>query len=295
MKRILFVVICILLAMGTVCAQTPEYRVYSFRGDVKVKKSDKSALWEPIQEDQELSSNDSLMVGDGCSVRIEVVGPHEVYSISGKGNKKVSAWMKKSRDDNALRIAQSMNTNLLSGKKERMEHSMKVLGAGSRGLGEENGLDYTVLAEQLMWIGNQACTNKKSPVIEGITFTRDDQEADECFFSFENNTDKDYHINILHINKRTRRASLCFVITPNVLPNACPVTPSGYCSCELNLTFPTSPDDVYVLVAFEQPYDSYALNNELQYLSVENAKNTSTDIRYTWQYEKIKYTWKYEQ
>ena len=201
--------------------------------------------------------------------------------------------MKKSKDDKAFRIAQSMNRDLTSGKKEQMAHAMKVLGAGSRGLGEE--VDYTALAEQLVWIGSLACSDQQSPVIEGITFTRDDAEADECFFSFDNNTDKDYHINILHVNKRTHRASLCFVITPNVMPNACPITPSGYCSCELDLTFPTSPDDVYVLVAFEHPYDSYALNNELQYLRVENAKNIPTDIQYTWQYEKLKYAWQYEE
>lgn len=169
-----------------------------------------------------------------------------------------------------------------SGKTEGFQ--MRQVGAGdTRTAGSDaKAVDYDAMAETLAWIGGQVCSGAKSPKLKGITFKRIEQPNGELDFEFANHTALDYHINVLHVHKRAKMVSLCYVIVPDVKANACPITPSGFCSCGMDIYFPNSEDDVYVLVAIEEPYDSYALDNELPYYRTDKAQRKDVSIQYTW-------------
>lgn len=168
-----------------------------------------------------------------------------------------------------------------SGKTEGFQ--MRQVGAGgTRAFGKKAEINYDALAETLAWIGGQACSGAKSPKVKGITFKRIEQPNGEWDFEFENHTSLDYHINVLHVHKRSKMVSLCYVIEHEVKMNACPVTPSGYCSCGMDIFFPNSDEDLYILIALEEPYDSYVLDNELPYYRTDKAQKKVETIQYMW-------------
>ena len=281
MKRILFILL--FGACGWLGMQA-QYRVFTVQGDVKYKTIQKGATWLNIQEDVSLQATDTLLILKDSYVRIEFIPQNKIFKISTQGKFAVHEGVEKVKNDNAKRILQSLNKEISSGKTIAMQqsiHSMEILGAGARAC-QNQSIDYDALAEQLAWIGAQACSGAKSPTLDGITLRSHKLSDGELDFTFENHTKTDYHINILHVNKRTHSLSLCYVITPEVEANACPITPSGFCSCAMDVYFPDTEDDIYVLVAFREPYDSYALDNELLYHRTDTAKKTKTEIKYMW-------------
>lgn len=281
MKRYLFIPLCLLCGWMSSHAQ---YRVYSYEGNVQYKQAGKEARWKAIEEDLELTLTDSVSISDKGAIRIEYIPQSKTYTIKGEKKSAVYQLVRDVKNTLASRILKGLNISILSGKKDTMEHSihaMEVLGGAARATAEPT-IDYDQLAEQLAWIGAQACSKKKSPTIDGITLKRHKLSGGELDFEFENRTNIDYHINVLHVNKRTHSVSLCYVITPDVKANACPITPSGFCSCAMDVYFPDGQDDVYVLVALKEPYDSYVLDNELLYHRTDKAKETPIDIQYMW-------------
>lgn len=285
MKRFLFISLCLL---GGWFSSQAQYRVYSYEGNVQYKQSGSSSQWKAVEVDLVLNAIDSLSVAKNGSVRVEDTRQNKIYKVSGKEKDAVYELVRDAKNNLAARILGGLNISLRSGERDTMKnsvHAMKIIGAGSRGSAAErevNEIDYDQLAEQLAWIGAQACSGKKSPKIDGITLKRHKLSGGELDFEFENRTDIDYHINVLHVNKRTHSVSLCYVITPEIEANACPITPSGFCSCAMDVYFPDGADDVYVLVALKEPYDSYALDNELLYHRTDKAQKTQTDIQYMW-------------
>lgn len=281
MRRFLFITLCILCGWVSGHAQ---FRVYSYEGKVRYKKAGQEARWNAVEEDTELTSADSLYVPRKGTIRIEYIPQSKTYTIKGERKNDLYQLVRDAKNTLASRILKGLNISILSGEKDTMGnsiHAMEVLGGSSRATGE-SAIDYDQLAEQLAWIGAQACAGKPSPTIDGITLKRHKLSGGELDFEFDNLTDNDYYINILHVNKRTHTLSLCYVITPEVKANACPITPSGFCSCAMDVYFPDGQDDVYVLVALKEPYDSYVLDNELLYYRTDKAKKVQTDIQYMW-------------
>ena len=278
MKRILSIILC--LTAGWICAQAQtKYRVSSFKGDVQYKQRGSDPSWKTVELDLILEAPDSISLAEGSMIRIIDTERNRIYNSRGAVKEPVYKIVNEAKNSLAARILRGMNISLRGDKRDTIAHSMKVLGAGVRG---EQDIDYDELAEQLAWIGAQACSGAKSPKLEGITLKRYKLSGGELDFEFENRTEQDYHINVLHVNKRTHSVSLCYVITPEIKANACPITPSGFCSCAMDVYFPDTTDDVYILIALKEPYDSYALDNELMYHRTDKAKKTKTDILYMW-------------
>lgn len=279
MKRILCLILC--LAGGWMAIRA-QYRVYAYEGAVQYKKAGPAGQWRPATEDVALEGRDTLRIPENAFVRVEYIPQNKIYKISDKGKGSVNMLVHDARNSLAARIMKALNRSLTLGRVDTMKntlHSMEILGAGSR---SNSNISYDDLAEQLAWIGAQACSGAKSPKIEGITLKRHKLSGGELDFEFENRTSQDYHINVLHVNKRTHSVSLCYVITPEIKANACPITPSGFCSCAMDVYFPDTADDVYILVALKEPYDSDALDTELLYHRTDKAKKTKTDILYMW-------------
>ena len=285
MKRVLLLIFfCISVAI-IAQAYEPQYRVYSYQGNVQYKLCRDTASWRGIEEELRLSLMDSLYLYKDSYVRIEYISQHTIYKIVNTGKTSIMDAVIKARSDNARRIIKALNKEISSGRSDTMKQSMEVLGVGTRGFDVmpiNDDIDYYALAEQLSWIGAQACKKNKSPQIKGIVFKSYKPNNDELNFEFENNTGKDYYINVLHINKRTNSVSLCYVITPDIQEEACPITPSGFCTCSMGVNFPDTKDDMYVLVAIDQPYDSYVLDQELRYHHTDDVEKTNLDIKYMW-------------
>lgn len=279
MKRFLSIAFCLMMGWAGIHAQ---YRVYSYAGGAQYKKAGPSGSWKAVKEDVQLESSDTLRIPAEAFVRVEYVPQNKLYKISGEKQEAVYILVRDARNNLAARILKGLNKALTFGRVDTMKHSihsMEVLGAGSRGEGD---IAYDELAEQLAWIGAQACSGTKGPKLEGLELQRFKLSGGELDFEMVNRTNQDYHMNVLHVNKRTHSMSLCYVITSEIAANSCPITPSGFCSCALDVYFPDTADDIYILIALKEPYDSDALDNELLYHRTDKAKKTKTDILYTW-------------
>ena len=262
----------------TIAAQAP-YRVYAVKGSVFFKGSD-DTQWVPMHLDMPLNAIDSILITKQSTVRIVSELQNNIYAVEEYGIFSVIDYIDKAKSRNAQYVSNGVITEIETGKKQALNsHPMNVVGIGSRGLASRDTLE--MLADKFAWIGALACSGIESPTIEGIIFNRYNIDG-EWDFDFWNRSDKDYHINVLHVNKRTNIASLCYVITPDVEMNSCPITPSGYSACAMSVYFPNTEYDVYVLVATEYSYDTEAMDIELVHHPIDKATETNIEVQYMW-------------
>ena len=289
MKKVLFVALCLLCSWSTMYAQY-EYTVETFGGDVQYK-TNASSQWQAVHAKLILSTNDSIWVKKGGFARIEY-GNHP-YEFTAPCISTIGELVKNKRTERSkhfsakglLREIGSDNTQPFQMKQVGAGKMRQVGSGGTRGDIEIDIINYEALADTLTRIGAMACAGGKSPKVKGLVFVHHKPNKEEVGFDLENHTDKDYHMNVLHINKRTKKISLCYVVAPDVKENACPITPSGFCSCDMDIFFPDTKDDMYVLIALDYPYDSQKLDDELFYHRINEAKNIDVRIKYTWSYE----------
>ena len=285
MKRILSIVCCLLIGWIGLHAQA-QFRVYRFEGKVQYRLAQSDSPWKNLKEDLVLSPSDLLRMPQGARVRL-IDSDRNVITLETEGVYTLATCTDMAKNNRSIRI---LLGNIFkwgdSKNKKKVGESMKVLGGVARG--EKPSIDYAQLAEHLVWIAGQACDKRvKSPKPQEISFKRIELKSDDLLdFILVNNTDKDYHLNVLHVNKKSHTVSLCYVITQEVQANACPITPGGCCACEMDVLFPNTKDDVYVLFASEEAFDTEALNISLHSYRTDTAKNQELNILYTWEYVK---------
>lgn len=282
MKRVIVILFCAVCGWVSVLAQD-HYRIYSHTGKVEYKLALSDIPWQQVQDGMELSIIDSVRIPEGGKVRILHVEPNMLYKPIESGTKDVYHWIKAAQNANSNHIRGTILVDVFSGQKKQIDvHDMRVLGASVRGTQSRDTLEQ--MADMFVWIGAQACSGKPSPKVEGITFKKN-KVFGEWDFVYENHTSKNYFINVLHINKLTDNVSLCYVLTPSSKKEettVCPIVPSGYCQCGMDLFFPASENDVYVLVATEIPYNTDDMDIELSRHSIKTAKKSDLDIKYMW-------------
>lgn len=288
MKRILWIILCGCLVLP-VQAQA-SYRIYAVKGKVMVKTHD-LPQWQRAELDLPLQAMDSIRIQDGGAIRIVSELQHNIYSAEVTGLFAVLDYVDIAKSKNSNRVSKGVIREIKTGRQETIAshqkkvHTMAVLGTGSRSVVNDPALQnlwLAMVANKFAWIGAQACSGQPSPTIEGVTFIRNKVDG-EWSFEFENNSDKDYYINVLHINKRTNIVSLCYVLTSDEEITSCPITPSGYSACMMDVLYPDTPDDVYVLVATEREFDTEAMDNELIYHPIDKAKEDSEiNVQYMW-------------
>lgn len=283
MKRILVILFCT-VCVGTALQAQDVYRIHEFFGNVEYKLALTNDPWQPVYKGLELSSIDSLRYGINDSVRVMYLSSRNVYNSLFKKTRKTNIYffVEEAKNADAKHISEGIFTSLLTGKKKKVEvHEMKMIGAASRGA-VQSGDTIKRMAEMFAWIGAQACSGQPSPTEEGLTF-RKKPAFGEWDFIYENNTGKNYFMNVLHINKLTNRVSLCYVTTyKGSGSTSCPIVPTGYCQCGLDIFFPASENDVYVMVATEIEYDTNAMDIELARHPIDKAQKNDMDIKYLW-------------
>ena len=277
MKKVLVIALCLVCGL----AAQAQFRVYKHTGKVEYRvKKDNNAVWKTVEDGIELSSIDSLRIPKKGSIRLEHIQKGLFYTSCSTGKTRVLDVVLEAQKENTRRTLARLNKEIDTGKQRENTFAMSAVGGVERG--SETDKEFEQLVEQFAWIGAQAVSGKQSPKEEGLRFTKN-KVGDELDFIYENRTNKNYHMNVLHINKRTNIASLCYVINPNVSYGTCPITPGGCCSCSnKDLFFPNTENDVYVLVATEIPYDTYELDNALLQHPINKAKGANIDVKYIW-------------
>ena len=290
MKRIIWVILCGCFVLQT-HAKT-SYRIYAVKGKVMVKTND-APKWKRAEMDLPLQAMDSVRIHNGETIRIVSELQHNIYTADEPGVFSILDCVDKAKSKNSRHVSRGVIQEIKTGRKETMAsylntHSMNVSGVGTREtiIPVSTSNPYSnerleQLANTFAWIGARACSGEESPLIEGVSFIRNKIDG-EWSFEFVNNSDKDYYINVLHINKRTNIVSLCYVITSDDEVTSCPMTPSGYSACVMDVYYPDTPEDVYVLVATENWFDTEAMDNELIYHPIHKAQESVDNVQYMW-------------
>ena len=146
MKRIFFIILCLIGGWMSLHAQA-KYRVYSYEGKVQYKQSGKNSSLQAVKADLMLEAMDTIRVAKGSKIRIIDTQRNKIYTIEEKSNNAVYNLVKDAKNSLAKRILNSLTRSLFSAKQDTLKHTMKVLGAGSRGQGGK--IDYYDMAEQL--------------------------------------------------------------------------------------------------------------------------------------------------
>lgn len=280
MKRILLLLVC---SAGLWCAAEAQYRIYAYEGSVfyKMRSADKTASWSKVQNNLLLETLDSLRICKGGSIRLEYIRTHMIYTAAKSGTWSVNALVEDAKNENARHIGKAVSREIMSGSSATIPMlPMATFGSGSREIMMSSD-SLELLADMFAWIGTQACSQASDPKAEGLALIKR-QVGDEWDFGIENATRTDYYINVVHIHQRTQTASLCYVVTPDVASEGCLFLPAGNRVETLGILFPNTEEDSYVLVATERAYDTYALDNELIYHPIDDAKSARIPVVYQW-------------
>ena len=272
MNRIILLAIFLVGCIATYAQLN--YQIVEYKGVVEYRTA--SSDWRLVQSNLTLRSIDSIRIHKSAYVKINYRNENYQFTLPCTDNMYSLLRQGRAARTSHFSIAGVLK-EINSGKTEPVR--MLQVGAGeARGTLSE---DYDLIADQLEWIGSQVVYGAAISPIEGIALNQIVHAGNEVEFEFVNNTNCDYCMNVLHINKRTRTLSLCYVITDDVKKEACLVTPRGYKTCGMDIYFPNTEDDLYVLVALDSPYNSMALDEELSYRRIsEDTQNVDIKIIY---------------
>ena len=258
----------------TMYAQS-NYQIVTHKGVVEYRTT--CSDWRLIQDNLTLGSIDSIRIHKSASVEINY--RNENYQFTSPCTDNMYSLLKQGR---VVRTSHFSIAGVLKEINSGKTEPIKMLQVGA---GETRGNlveDYDRLADQLEWIGSMVAYGRVTPSAEGIALNQIVHAENKVEFELINNTNRDYCMNVIHVNKQTRTLSLCYVIMDDVKTEACLITPQGYKTCGMDIYFPNSEDDLYVLIALDSPYNSMALDEELSYRRIsEENKNVDTEILYS--------------
>ena len=282
MKKILLIFLCLISGWSAIHAKE-EYIIEMYGGSVRYK-NENSKEWQSVSNNLILSINDSICLEKGGYVTIGY--RNTPYKFSSSCTARIYDLVREKRKEQSKQFTTiSFLQEIGANKKKTSPFQMKQVGMGGPRGGDDktktDTIDYERLSQTLAKVGALACSKKKSPKIKGIAFNKIITDEGLCF-EYSNSSGYDYYINVLHVNKRTKKISLCYVIMKDVKEQACPITPNGFTSCNREVYFPNTEDDVYVLIALDYPYDSYVLDNELIYYPIDAVGEVGSYIKYMW-------------
>lgn len=273
MKRI-FLLAVLVVGYAVSYAQT-SCQIVAYKGVVEYRTT--STDWKRVHNNLTLLSIDSIRIHE--SSEVDIFYRNENHHYAAPCTSAVYVLLKKDKSKRASHFSiAGVLKEIQSGETEPIKMRQVGIGKSRDTLYE----DYDLLADQLEWIGSQVANGAAIPPIKGISLIQIAHTDKEVEFELVNNTDRDYCMNVLHINKRTGTMSLCYVITDDVKEESCLVIPRGYVLGGLDTYFPRTEDDLYVLIALESPYNSMALDDELSYRKIsENIRKVELNILYT--------------
>ena len=284
MKKIVLIFLCFVCGWSALHAKD-EYIVEMYGGSVKYK-NENSNDWRTVYNNLILFTNDLICVEKGGYVTIGY--RNTPYKFSSPCASKIYDLVSEKRKEQSMQFTlKSFLQEIRANRGEVSRFQMRQSGIGKSRGGDDSDtiyrdtIDYIQLAKTLAKVGSIAFTEKESPQIKGITFNKIITN-EGLSFEYSNSSGQDYYINVLHVNKRAKKISLCYVIMDNVKEQACPITPNGFISCNRGIYFPSTPDDVYILIALNYPYDSDKLDNWLTRYTIDASGKINSSIKYMW-------------
>ena len=256
------------------------YSIYEWKGEVQYKL-DGEKQWLPAAKNIQLTIVDSVRIGKNSYIRIvDQARNNSIRSLS-EGVFTINHILTEAAAADSKSIIASINHELANKKMSAYRpSSMSAQGAKMRDIISSTDIPAKkIWANSFASIGNQAANGQlKKPTQELILHKKDCEDG--ITFAMENSTEKDYYVNVLHVNRLTGIASLCFIIEESNVDTHSIMLPHGCCYTFSDIVFPNTEDDYYILVATEVQYDTKEVNDELLYHNIHNASDSKLIILY---------------
>lgn len=268
MKKISLILALSILSI-TVVAQKP-YTIHDWKGNVLIKEY-KGQHWFPIQKSQSVSGLDSVDIDQNSVVRVIDNRSNLIYKSISTGKMRILTVINDAKKQNSNTLA-AVNREILNGAKSASKTpTMQMVGASTRGSNDEALIDSIV--QTFGWLANMAIQDKLNNPVSDLLLKRHDT-PDGVWFEMQNMTKKDYYVNVLHINKQTKKINLCYIIEQSEEQEITFLyLPQGELMKWMDFAFSYDPSsDVYILVGTEDQYIPEQIQSSLQYLDIETAK-----------------------
>ena len=275
MKKIFFSFLCVISII--VYAQKP-YKVYDWSGTVQVKEH-KTSQWLPAQKNQPMSGLDSIDICTKGYLRIIDTRSNLIYKSTSMGKMRMLTIINNAKNQNSHTLA-AVNQELLKGAQASSNTpTMQIAGATIRDETDSGLVDS--ISSTLAWLAKMACNNQlENNKAELILKNHDTPNG--TFFEIKNMSNKNYCVNVLHVDKQTQKVSLCYIIeqTEELEPPFL-YLPQGKNMQLHNLMFDIDDTrDIFILVGTEDQYIPEQIQSTLQYLDINSAQPLYQGYKY---------------
>lgn len=267
MKKVIFFLSLCIFSISAM-AQKP-YTVYDWTGKASIKEY-KTTQWSPVKKNQAVSGLDSVSIDKNSTLRIIDTRSNLIYKSTKTGKMRILTIINDAKNQNS-RTLSAVNQELLNGAKGSSgAPSMQVVGATTRGSDDEALIDS--IASTFGWVAKNAFNGNLIQNSYGLFLKCYNLPEGVCF-EMNNNTNKGYYVNVLHLNKQTKTMNLCYIIEQSQEPDAPFIfLPQGESVKLNNLIFNRSQSDIFILVGTEDQYIPEQMQSTLQYLDLESAQ-----------------------
>lgn len=267
MKKIIFFLSLCIFSISAM-AQKP-YTVYDWTGKASIKEY-KTTQWSPVKKNQAVSGLDSVSIDKNSTLRIIDTRSNLIYKSTKIGKMRILTIINDAKNQNS-RTLSAVNQELLNGAKGSSGvPSMQVVGATTRGSDDEALIDS--IASTFGWVAKNAFNGNLIQNSSGLIL-KCYNLPEGVYFEMNNNTNKGYYVNVLHLNKQTKTMNLCYIIEQSQEPDAPFIfLPQGESVKLNNLIFNRSQSDIFILVGTEGQYIPEQMQSTLQYLDLESAQ-----------------------
>lgn len=253
MKKLGLLLGALLISLSALC--DTEYNVTMWTGQVEYK-FENTDVWKPIRQGVVLKTSDMLSIPKDGMVILSTVDKKRGIKINVAGKKRINQFI---LDLKQRSIAAATNENVIRQKSYKQEDYKNRSLAGKQKGASRRGDTYSTreMVQSLCYLANQALSGTLSEPDSRLKLHRFESE-EGISFGVENNTDKGLFFNILHVDRISGTAELCYPVDNDSL-----FLPTETCFMYEEVYYTNSDNDIYLLVATEDPINPFKLNNSL--------------------------------
>ena len=263
-----------ILLLSIVCSMclAQNYSIYDWKGKVLLKE-DNGQSWFPVKKEYSVSDRDSVDIARKGFLRVIDNRNNLIYQSIKPGKFQIieliqEVQMKKSS------IMVSVNRELMKNAKEPpiKERELIMMGATTRGRSDTMMIPNKI-AQTFGWIAAQALHDRLVSNDSSIFLKKHIYKNGTIYFEIKNQMNRGYFVNVLHLNKSTKKISLCYVINEEqALEAPYLYLPEHKTLLMKNLLFNfDKQNDVFILVGTEDGYIPEQMQFVLQYMDIERA------------------------
>ena len=251
-------VLCYFWLMSmAICAQSSNYEIFDLKNTIRLKTRN-ATTWRLATKGLGIGLTDSIYIAEGSNIRILDTRTNEIFRSNAVGYFRI----KDIRD-----MAQKQSANMLGAVFAQVANDdsssaggMKLSGATYRGQSED--IEESIAAS-IVHVGH-LLSNHSIRYSSEIAMKEHINDG-EVYFSISNLSEKDYCVNIILYNMRSKRASLCYVLNPTLSEYPYIILPHKT-TIDLPMWkfIPSATDEQYIVFATEHTYDTSHLQHILK-------------------------------